>query len=308
MTRQDIIHTLKSRFESIQAAFDIAIDYLDAKDIHTFRVEVKKLRAFLHLAPSGVKGKLPRRLHQFYRMVGGIRNLQLQEQRIRDAFLNQSGLPETYLNLLAIEAATAIRRARRFAAHRLSITSEERQLLTTLTHLAKDNPQGFARDNPQGFARDNSQGFAENTLTRLQTLSDNHHPIDDDDLHSLRKCLKDLLYNHSYIEKEGACILSSILSDGKEGVSELTDLLGQFQDLRSGLVLLQPNYIDQIIDAGEKKMLEEVREVWERDKAAIKDQVLSTILPILHPPAGGFSPVPRRLQFEQLGIPATSLQ
>jgi CHAD domain-containing protein len=239
MTQQETIHTLKSHFEKIQASFDAAIAYLDAEDIHAFRVEVKKLRAFLHLGSSGAKAKPPGRLHLFYRMVGEIRNLQLQEQRIREACLYQSCLPHTYLNLLAIETAAAIRRARQFATSRLSIPVEERQVLSALTYPTKDNLQGFVRK----------------ALYRLQKISDNHHPIDDDALHSLRKCLKDLPYNHPY--------------------TALTDLLGQFQDLRSGLVFLQPIYIDQIPDAGEKKMLERIRVLWEKDKAAIKNQVLS---------------------------------
>ncbi len=268
MTQQETIHTLKSLFEKIQASFDVAIAYLDAEDIHAFRVEVKKLQAFLHLVSSGAKVKTPGRLHLFYRMVGEIRNLQLQEQRIRDAFLCQSCLPQTYLNLLAIETAAAIRCARKFATNRLSIPVEERQVLNGLTYPTKDN----------------LQGLVQNAFYRLQKISDNPYPIDDDALHSLRKCLKELLYNHPYIEKEALRILPSILYEGKESVTALTDLLGQFQDLRSGLVFLQPIYIDQIFDAGEKKMLERIRALWEKNKVAIKNQVLSTLLTILHPP------------------------
>jgi CHAD domain-containing protein len=262
MTQLETLHTLKSRFEKIQASFDVAITYFDAQDIHAFRVEVKKLRAFLHLVPTGVNVKLPACLHQFYRMVGEIRNLQQQEQRIHDAFICQGELPQTYLNLLAIESAAAIRRAKQFAANRLSIPIEERQLLSTFTHHIKGNSQGFVR----------------NTINRLQTLSDNRYPIDDDDLHSLRKYLKDLLYNHHNIGNEAIHIPPSILSDGKESISTLTDLLGQFQDLRSGLNLLQPIYIDQVTDAGETKMLEGIKAKWEKDKAAIKNHISSTLL------------------------------
>jgi CHAD domain-containing protein len=269
MTQQNILHILKSRFEKIQATFDVAITYFDAEDVHNFRVEVKKLRAFLHLVPSGVNVKLPPNLHHFYRMVGGIRNLQLQEQRIHDAFIRQDALPQTYLNLLAIETAAAIRRAKKFAANKLSIPLEERQLLSTFTHHIKGNSQEFAR----------------NIVSRLQTLSDNRHPIDDEDLHSLRKYLKDILYNHHHIENEAIHILPSILSDGKESVVALIGLLGQIQDLRSGLLLLQPGYIDQITDDGERKMLEEIRSIWRKDKSAIKDQVLASLQPILSPPA-----------------------
>lgn len=269
MTQQETIHILKSHFEKIQASFDIAITYLDAEDIHAFRVEVKKLRAFLHLAPGEIKVRLPGRLHVFYQMIGEIRNLQLQEQRIRDAVPLQSDLPQTYLNLLAIRVAGAIRRAREFAAKRLSIPVEERQLLNVF---------------PDRITKDALRRFTRNTEDQLHTFEDNRHTIDDDSVHSLRKRLKDLLYNHSYIENEAAHILPSILSDGKKSISELTDLLGQFQNLRSGLSLLQPIYIDQVIDAGEKKMLEGIRAVWEKDKTAIMEQVLCALPSMLHLP------------------------
>ena len=66
MTPQATIQVLKSRFEKIQASFDLAIAYLDADDIRAFRADVKKLVAFLRLAPKGVNVKLPTSLGQFY--------------------------------------------------------------------------------------------------------------------------------------------------------------------------------------------------------------------------------------------------
>jgi CHAD domain-containing protein len=275
MTQQETIRLLKSRFEKIQASFDVAITYFDAEDIHAFRVEVKKLRAFLHSVLSGVNVKLPPNLHQFYRMVGEIRNLQLQEQRIHDASICQGDLPQIYLNLLAIETAAAIRRAKKFAADRLSIPIEERQFVSTFTHHVKGNSRGSERT----------------TIDRLQTGSDNRHSIDDDDLHSLRKYLKDLLYNHAYMENEAIHTPPYILSDGKEGIFALTNLLGQFQDLRSGLLLLQPVYIEQVADDGEKKMLERIRALWEKDKAAIKDKALFAFqsIPVIKTRSGAIS-------------------
>jgi CHAD domain-containing protein len=223
MTQRETIQALKSRFEKIQASFDSAIAYLDAEDIHAFRVDVKKLRAFLRLAPGKVKVKLPKRLHQFYRLVGLIRNLQLQELRIRDAFPLKSALPQSYLNLLAIETAAAIRRARKFAAGKLPMPAIERELFLIFSG-------GLTKDTLQRFTRD--------TVDRLENHGNNRRLIDDDSLHSLRKCLK---------------------------------------DLRSGLLFLQPRYTDQVADAGERKMLEGIRAKWEKDKAAIKAQVLSLL-------------------------------
>ena len=260
MTHHEIIHVLKSRFERIQASFDVAIVYLDAEDIHDFRVEVKKLRAFLCLASGREEIKLPRGLHHFYRIAGEIRNLQLQEERIRHAFQDESSLPQFYLTLLGIEAASHIRRARKFAATQLPIPADEQRLSRAI-------PDRLNKNSVREFARD--------SVRLLQTVVDHLEPIGDDILHSLRKCLKGLLYNEHFIQKEAADLLPPALSAGKGSLTALVELLGQYQDLRSGLFLLRPHYIDQVPDAAERERLQGIRTQWEIDKAAIKRQILA---------------------------------
>jgi CHAD domain-containing protein len=267
MTHTDTIHAIKSRFEKIQATFDVAIAYLDAEDIQAFRSEVKKLRAFLQLVSPREKLKLPRRLHQFYRIAGEIRNLQLQEQRIRDAFLNKGSLPQSYLTLLAIEAAKHIRRARKLAVDELSIAAEQQRVLQVL---------------PNRLARESVRAFSLDSVQRLQTIGNQVQPVGNDALHGLRKCLKGLFYNHSYIKKEAAEILPFPAAATKNTFAALIDLLGQYQDIRTGLVLLRPCYIDQVADAAEKSSLEAVRTQWEDDKATLKHRILSSQLPMLH--------------------------
>jgi CHAD domain-containing protein len=274
MTHQETVHILKSRFEKIQASFDAAIVYLDAEDIHVFRVEVKKLRAFLQLASPREKTKLPRHLHHFFRIVGEIRNIQLQEQRIRDAFPHESSLPQSYLTLLSIEAADHIRRARKLVATRLSIAADEQRLLHAF---------------PGRLSKNSLREFTHENIRVLQTIADHAEPVGDDTLHSLRKCLKGLLYNQCYIRKEAADILPLSLSAGKNTLTALVELLGQYQDLRSGLFLLRPRYIDQVPDAAERRRLQRVRTQWENDKAAIKRQILATQSLLFNLPAHAFS-------------------
>lgn len=269
MTHQETIHALKRRFKKIKASFDATITYFDAEEIHAFRVEIKKLRAFLHLTSIGDKIKHSARLHLFYHIVGEICNLQLQKQRVRDVFLHQSDLPHTYLTLLTIEIAATIRRAREFAANRLFIIEEEQHLVGSFPNYLPEN---------------NSIVFAESIVHQLEHLSENDNPPNDEVLHSVRKHLKDLLYNYSYIEKEALCILPPMLSHGKETISELTHLLGQFLDLRSGVALLQPIYIDQVFDARERENLIRLRVNWEKEAATIKNQALRALLPIQQSP------------------------
>jgi CHAD domain-containing protein len=274
MTHQETIHIIKIRFEKIQASFDAAIVYLDAEDIHAFRVEVKKLRAFLQLASPREKTKLPRHLHHFYRIAGEIRSIQLQEQRIRDTFPHEGSLPQSYLTLLSIEAADHIRHARKLVATRLSIAADEQRLLHAFPGcLSKNSLREFTRD----------------SICVLQTIADHLEPVGDDTLHSLRKCLKGLLYNQSYIQKEAADILPLALPAGKNTLTACIELLGQYQDLRSGLFLLRPRYIDQVSDAAERRRLQGVCTQWENDKTAIKRQILATQPLLFNLPAHVFS-------------------
>ena len=259
MTHHNTIHALKSRFEKIRASFDIAITWLDSEDIHAFRVEIKKLRAFLHLISPGEKIKLPRRLHQFYRIAGKIRNIQLQQHRIREAFPDSSNLPQTYLTLLSIEAANHIRQARNIAAEHLSFPAEEQRLLWTL-------PNRITGESVRSFTRDR--------VDWLQTFSDPFTPVGNDALHSLRKCLKDLIYNRRFIQKEAVEILPFPDSAEDDTLDTLVGLLGQYQDLRTGLLLLRPCYVDQVPDPAERKVLETIRTQWENEKAKLKRRIL----------------------------------
>jgi CHAD domain-containing protein len=260
MTHHDTIHVLKTRFEKIRESFDFAITWLDSEDIHAFRVQVKKLRAFLHLVSPQKRIKIPGRLHRFYRIAGEIRNLQLQQQRIRDAFPVNSSLPQTYLTLLGIETADHIRHARRLAAEGLGFSATEERLIHSL---------------PNRLTGEAIRSFTRNGAEWLQAFGEPGQPVGNDALHRLRKILKDLVYNRGYFENEAVGILPFVASATEKTVDTLIDLLGQYQDIRTGLLLLRPCWIDQVPQS-ERKMLEAVRTRWEDDKARLKHRILDT--------------------------------
>src|SRR5215208_2934690 len=106
MEAHKISKIVESRFQKISSLADKIIAGFEIEDIHELRVEFKKLRAFIRLLRIELPGqrelRLPDRLKIFYHYTGNIRNLQLQEQRIRQS-LQPAENPEEYLQFLANE-------------------------------------------------------------------------------------------------------------------------------------------------------------------------------------------------------------
>lgn len=244
---------LKSRFEKIQAAFDRTLHGYACQDIHAFRIEVKKLRAFLQLAAGEHPIQLPKHLHKFYGMAGLVRNLELQQQRILDAFKGKPQLPQSYLNSLGIESAVASLAARAYAQKKLSVRQEKNDLLARA---------------PAHLRQTGIHHFLNNTDKRLRAAVALLPPLSDEALHDVRKCLKDLQYNLPYINEEAAHLLPAALLKRKDHLVHLTEALGRYQDLRAALTLLTPGYLQQVNDDKEKLLLETLRTSWEADKQA----------------------------------------
>jgi CHAD domain-containing protein len=218
MKHQETIQVIKSRFDRIQKAFDRTTIQFNAEEIHNFRIEVKKLRAFLRLAATEKKVKLPKWLHKFYRMAGLIRNLELQQERVREAFRDKAPFPQSYLNMLDEETASNIILARKLSK-KLSIKIAKRRVLDAV---------------PARLTKDRQREFVRNTGDRLEIPMETKGWIDDETMHDLRKCLKDLLYDRSYIKKRDARLLPVHIPDKKK-LFPLTEVLGKFQDIRFGL-------------------------------------------------------------------------
>src|ERR1051326_2620249 len=95
MKHDEMIELAGKNFDEINRLAKKIIHHFNAEDIHDFRVNIKKFRAFLRMASmenddSG-KYKLPKRLKKFYEIAGNIRSLQLQEQHIKKV------IKETYI-------------------------------------------------------------------------------------------------------------------------------------------------------------------------------------------------------------------
>jgi len=268
MKRREMAHIIRKRFDKVENAYQRVTEHFEVDDIHEFRIEIKKLRAFLRLLgeTKGKKGKLPKRLHQFYQLAGNIRNLQLQQKRVRELRKDQ-GLPQAYLNLLNTEAATQILVAGNMARNHLSLQKERKNILSRL---------------PDSLRRKGRERYVRGGGTHLEGLAATPPPRPDDTLHSIRKICKDLYYNRQYIGQEAGLELPSTLLR-EEGMKGLTDVLGDFQDMHTALELLHDRYTCLIADGGERAILDSLKREWEEKKRTIREGVNGLLVETVHP-------------------------
>jgi CHAD domain-containing protein len=256
---------IKQRYDKIGKNLEKLLGSFTAEGLHDFRVEFKKLRAFLRLVASE-RTKAGRHLHRFYQLAGFIRSLQLQQQRIGEAWMDKEHLPKSYLDLLDAEISAKIDMAQRYAKKNLSVKKEIQKTLARTSHY---------------LSKTSSTGFTRSAATRLEHLS-GARPLSEDLMHEIRKRLKDLSYNRSYIEKEAALILPASLTD-KHRLSQVLETLGKFQDLRSGLALLQPNYLDRVTDPQERAGMEAIKIKWEEKKYRLYNDLADLLVQSVHP-------------------------
>lgn len=270
MKRREMADIIRKRFDKVESTYLRVTAHFEVEDIHRFRVEIKKLRALLRLLGEakgkGKKGKLPKRLHKFYQLAGTIRNLQLQQERVRELRKDQ-GLPQAYLNLLNTEVATQMLVAGNMARNQLSLAKERKSILGSL---------------PDSLRRKKRERYVREAAAQLETLAAIPPPRPDDTLHSIRKACKDLYYNRRYIEQEAVLELPSTLVKDN-GMKGLTDVLGDFQDLHTALELLHDRYTCMIADGGERAILDALKQEWEERKRTVRDRINGLLVQTIHP-------------------------
>ena len=254
MKHREAVGIIETRFIKINVTLNRLIANFATEDIHQFRIEVKKLRAFLRSIKTELK--LPKRLRKFYDTIGIVRNLQLQQQRIAKV-VTETGdsLPSKYLSTINVEAITNIKKAKKIIKKRKTFKKEEKSIINIFT-------KKIERPTIKKFFN------SEADLLNKQLLL---NQPGDETLHSIRKILKDILYTQPYINKKTRTTLLPWLS-GQPNVKLITELLGGFQDARTSLNYLRPHYTDEIPEC-ELLLLKSIEKKWQREKENIKQQV-----------------------------------
>ena len=266
MNKEEIIRVYKRRFKELSGHYNSLLEDFDKDEIHDFRLEIKRLRAFIRLvnhARPGHESRIHGPLKAFYNATGDLRNIQLHRERIIGLSKDlPAGAPQQYLQLLDEEETKFRNRTREIAAH-LSLRKPENSLI-------QNCPEEI---NPQTV-----QAFIFQKKTELEALVILFH-YSDENLHEIRKILKDLIYNWKYIDEMAAAILPPLWVKEKL-IDHIAAVFGNFLDLCVSLFFLTPPFITTADLAADQSILDEWRSYLEKQKETLKKEIGHILAPV----------------------------
>lgn len=220
----------------------------DSEDIHRLRVTYKKLRALLRMAQAtGHKKDIQQVLKKLYSAAGVIRDLQIHHQTVSDYFLQYNTLPENYLQHIQQEITEGIYAFNK-AFKRVSFSRAHKLVLRHL---------------PEKLPREKLVKWHTANTDAIKTAAGS--PAEDEQIHEIRKHIKDLLYTESYISSAN-------------NYKEIADLLGDYIDSCVLLTLLD-KYLPYA-SPDEMMLLANARQHWEVDKIRLKEKAIESIAQI----------------------------
>lgn len=182
------------------------------EDIHQFRVEVKRLRSFLRLLSVNRKKeiKIPKKFKKLYDILGEIREMQLEQKRLKELNAN---LPSYFIYM----EDTINKQKQLWGKHYGSKAIDS--LKEKLESLDVDNID------PKLMI-----DFIDKKIKDLKTINDGEP--DNEQIHTHRKEVKDMVYNIKLAEKKWK---KGLEAAGKLSVKELdalSDVIGNYNDER----------------------------------------------------------------------------
>jgi HlyD family secretion protein len=272
MNREQVKHTINSHYRKLKKWSKKMEGNFEVEAIHEFRVEYKKLRAFLRMLSMqlGIAIKISKKLEKAYHISGSIRDLQLQQQRIVEATLGEPKKPLAYLSLLELETTKLKPElAELFLGNTVS-ESRKKTDLSVLDDLPINSFKQFAKQKWEAvYAIASSGDFC------------------DDNIHAIRKHLKDLFYNfNKYTELEQDEVPVNIwVGKDEPYFNKLLEDLGIFQDKCTAIALLKSFWINSLSKYN-RNLLERIKREWIKSKVNFKQLLVmrlrfSLLFPLL---------------------------
>lgn len=250
MTSSFVLSELDKLFKKLNKHYQNLLEDFESEEVHDFRVEIKKLRAFLRLIninlPQENQLAISRKLKAFYNSVGQIRNLQLHQKQINLLCEELNfGKPFSYLQVLQ-EKENNQQKKIHHLSNKIALKHFRKKLEASI-------PEDFI------IAAKDFVLQKEINLHELLSLPE----LSDKTLHDIRKVLKDILYNYVFIEPY---LRGFGYFENEDSLKTFTDKLGDHQDFCVAIQLI--NNEDE--SKKEKDILNFLKQELYKRKAKIK--------------------------------------
>lgn len=265
MNKKQIKRVAKGYYHELKLYYQQLLPGYGITSIHQFRVNYKKLRAFLRMIMSqeAAPAQMPvtKELKATYRLCGSIRDLQLHRRQLQNAYRGQQRTPGTYLLHLKQKTALLKKELRAGFAETM-ITAGAKKTMRSL---------------PDSFSKKQLHRYVTQQWDAVQQLIDSRN-FTDTNIHQIRKLLKDLYYNMNALDEgsiaaENEKLLTEI---SQKSFNTLLDELGKFQDLTTEIRLLNAFHLKGL-PATEKKGLERLRDICVAQKNQMKRRLVEQL-------------------------------
>ncbi len=192
----------------------------DKDIIHEFRVAVKVLRAFLrllrtHHSEPGLK--MPKKFKRLYQTAGAIRDAQLELKKL-------SGVEPPILSYFQMLEQTLERQKKEWE---IIYSKDILKKMETRLLSYKYEPVP-----PEVLA-----SFFDDQMTSINNLSKHKFPSDNQ-VHSIRKVAKDIMYNSIIAQKKWKAAYEQAEKMPEQKLNNITQVIGDFNDDRNALAHL----------------------------------------------------------------------
>lgn len=220
------------------------------EDIHHWRVDYKKLRAFLRMSKSEIKEKKPLisdDLNTLYKIAGTIRGIQLFIPAFQCALPGYISDTPVYSSLLQ---------------RKLFIDKEDYiSVYEKISFIAE--VETWCNLLPDYLTTERIKKFVQENITAIRLLL--LVRITDKNLHNIRKHLKDLIYNIHTCSSFWGIPFPVIAWKNEKNMTDLALELGNYMDTCNKLLFFEPAYTN-LLPLEEKKILKDIQKDWMNEK------------------------------------------
>ena len=266
MKGKEIIQEIQQRFHIVTKLSRKVMVQFERDAIHELRIELKKMHAFLSLlrVEAGNRDalKFKKRLKALNGYVGIIHNIQLHQHYINSILpLHVPPGITDYLNILHEDIERWKKELVTLMSEHTALEEEKNIILNAL---------------PENISKSAIRKYLSLKVDEIKTLlilatSEEHN------LHALRKVLRDILYNWSYIKPEAESMLPKDLNT-YNNIQAVTELLGLYGDQCLSLDFLQPIHTDKLGDEAARELLQSVRLQLEKRKKELNNEFFILLL------------------------------